>query len=186
MPERLQVTGLRELEAAMRGLVPTMQKRALRTALRAGAGVIRTAARGAAPVKTGALKRNTSLVIGKINPAKGQVSAYVGVETGKVQTPNAEGKVAYKRKGKLRLRSQTRREKRSEDPYYYRFQELGFTAVGRRKALSGAQKRRGVVAVGTKVPGKRFLTNALANNTSAVIEKFRASLAGFIDKYRPK
>lgn len=185
MAERLEIKGLRELEAALKNFTPTLQKRGIRRALGAGAQVIRKAAAAKAPVRTGALKRNVRAVVAKINLRLGKQSAYVGVETGKAPTPNAEGKVEVRRKGKVRLRAMTRREKRGEDPYYYRFQELGFTAVGRRKARSGAAKRRGGSATGTKVPGKRFLTNSLPQNASAAIEKFRATLAAFIDRQKP-
>lgn len=185
MAERLQVKGLRELEAALKNFTPRLQKRGIRQALYAGAQVIRKAAAAKAPVRTGVLKRNVRAVVRKINPRIGMQSAYVGVETGKVPEANAAGKVEFKRKGKIKLRSLTKREKRGEDPYYYRFQELGFTAVGRRKARSGAAKRRGGSATGTKVPGKRFLTNSLPQNASAAIEKFRATLAAFIDRQKP-
>lgn len=182
MAERLQIEGLRELEAAMKGVAPKLQKRGIRQALGSAARVIRDAARVRAPERTGALKRNISAVVGRINSAKGVQNAYVGVETGKVQAPNAAGKVEVRRNGKIRLRAQTKREKRGEDPYYYRFQERGFTAVGRRKARSGAAKRRGGSAVGAKVPGKRFLTKALDGGATAAIERFRATLAAFVEK----
>lgn len=185
MPERLEVKGLREIEAALKGFTPALQKRAIRQALGAGARVVRDAARANAPVRTGVLKRNIQAVVGKINPAKGIQNAYIGEETGKVGPVNAAGKVEFKRRGKLRLRAQTRREKRGEDPYYYRFQEIGFTAVGRRKARSGAAKRRGGSATGTKVPGKRFLTRAFEANVGAITDKFKAAIAAFIEKYKP-
>lgn len=183
MAEQLQIKGLRELEAAMKAFVPKLQKRGIRQALGAGARVIRDAARLKAPERTGTLKRNIQAVVGRINARQGIQSAYVGVETGKVG-PAIAGKVEVKRKGKTRLRAQTKREKRGEDPYYYRFQELGFTAVGRRKARSGASKRRGGQTLGTKVPGIRFLTKALEGSAGAAIEMFRATLAAFVEKQK--
>ena len=185
MPERLEVKGLRELEAALKGFTPALQKRSIRQALGAGGRVVRDAARARAPVRSGVLRRNIQVVVGKINPGKGIQNAYIGIETGKVGQVTAEGKVAFKRRGKARFRAQTRREKRGEDPFYYRFQELGFTAVGRRKARSGASKRRGGETVGRKIPGLRFLTKAFENNVGPVLEKFKASVSVFIEKYKP-
>lgn len=185
MAERIEVKGLRELETALKTFTPKLQKNGIRGALTAAARIVNRAAKAKAPVRTGVLKRNVNFVVRKINPHTGRQNAYVGVEAGPVPIPNAEGKVAFQRRGKARLRNMTKREKRGEDPYYYRFQELGFTAVGRRKARTGAAKRRGVSAVGTKVPGKRFLTNGLNNNVSAAIEKFRSNLAAFIARQKP-
>ena len=187
MPEQVEIKGLRELETAMKGLVPAMQKRAIRQALGAGGRVVRDSARVRAPFRSGVLRKNIHVVVAKINPYKGVQNAYIGVEAGKVPEKKdlVKGKVAFKRRGKTKLRALTKREKRGEDPYYYRFQEVGFTAVGRRKARSGASKRSGGETAGRKIPGLRFLTRAFESNVGAITDKFKATISAFLEKYKP-
>jgi hypothetical protein len=132
---------------------------------------VRDKAKASAPKLTGAIKRNIQQKMGKIRG--NSISAFIGVEAGKVPKPNAEGKVTFKtRRGAVKSRKVSAREKRGEDPFYYKFQELGFTAVGRRKARSGASKRRGSATVGREIAGKFFLRNALENNTDQVLNAF--------------
>ena len=172
MPET-QVIGLGDVKRALEGLPGSLMRGAIRAGLSAAGRVVRDKARAAAPVNTGAIKRNIQYKMGKIRG--NSISAYVGVEAGEVPQPNSEGRVTFKnRRGVIKSRKLSAREKRGEDPYYYRFQEKGFTAVGRRKARSGASKRRGGATQGRKIPGKFFLRNALENNSSAVVDAFVA------------
>lgn len=169
-----KVKGLPELRKALAALPGTIQRRALRAGLSAAGRVVRDKARAAAPVKSGALKRNIQFKMGKIRG--NSISVLIGVEAGPVPVPTPEGRVTFKnRRGVTKSRKLTAREKRGDDPYYYRFQEAGFTAVGRRKARSGASKRRGGATQGTKVPGKWFLRNALENNKKPVEDAFIAA-----------
>lgn len=54
----VQITGLRELDAALKELAWPAARRALRKGMRRGANVIRDEARARAPVDTGHLKRS--------------------------------------------------------------------------------------------------------------------------------
>lgn len=163
--------GLADVKRALSDLPGSLMRGAIRSGLNAAARVVRNSARASAPVSTGAIKRNIQQKMGKIRG--NSISAFVGVEAGKVPKPSAEGRVTFKnRRGKQKSRALSAREKRGEDPYYYKFQETGFTAVGRRKARSGASKRRGGATAGRKIPGKFFLRSALENNESAVVDAF--------------
>ncbi len=167
----IQIKGLPELRKALADLPGTIQRRAIRAGLNAASRIVRDKARAAAPMRTGALKRNIQAKMGKIRG--NSISAFVGVEAGPVPKPNAEGRVTFKnRRGVLKSRKLSAREKRGDDPYYYKFQERGFTAVGRRKARSGASKRRGGETQGKKVPGKWFLRDALEKNHEAAVTAF--------------
>ena len=166
-----QIKGLEELKKALADLPGTIQRRAVRSGLNAASRFVRDKARAAAPVRTGAIKRNIQAKMGKIRG--NSISAFIGVEAGPVPAPGADGRVTFKnRRGATKSRKLTAREKRGDDPYYYKFQEKGFTAVGRRKARSGASKRRGGDTEGTKVPGKWFLRGAMENNTEAAVNAF--------------
>jgi hypothetical protein len=73
-------------------------------------------------------------------------------------------------------------DRRGQDPFYWRFQELGYTAVGSRKSLSGAKKRRGIKASGTWIPPKRFLQRALTAQARVSVERARQVLTQEIAK----
>jgi hypothetical protein len=93
------------------------------------------------------------------------VQYIVGVEHGRVR-PIVEGRVTVKNRwGKLVTRRASKREKRGDDPFYFRFQELGFRAVGTRRG-----------GPGRKIPGRRFLTNALPLAKDRAITKMREVL----------
>lgn len=174
MVQQVEVTGFAELERAMRAFPGKLQRRALDSAVRAGAAVVVKAARAAAPVNTGALKRN--LRSAKRRPRRVSAVYAVGVESGKVPQVAADG-LTVSSKGQKRRRL-TRREKRGDDPYYWKFQELGYTATGRRRL--SRRKRHGdknLAAGGRQIQGKRFLTGALAKNYNQVIETMRVKLS---------
>lgn len=167
-----QILGLADVKKALKDLPGTIQRRAVRAGLTAASRLVRDMAKAAAPEgKTGALKRNIQQKMGKIRG--NSIFAYVGVEAGKVPRSNAEGKVTFKtRRGKVKSRKLSARENRGEDPYYYKFQETGYTAVGRRKARGRLSRKFGGATKGRKIPGKFFLRNALENNTGAVVDAF--------------
>ena len=104
------------------------------------------------------------------NQDRDKVIYIIGVEHGKTREV-INGKVTYKNRwGKVVTRRATKREKRGEDPFYWRFVELGFTAVGTKRDGSGH-----------KVAGKRFLTQALPEASQ---EAIRAMQNAFNDSIR--
>lgn len=186
MPE-IQVQGLAELRRALLTYPKKIQKRALDKAMAAGARVVAAEARKNAPVRSngkwsggqitpaGATRANIVAKRGQRRYAGGSDSYFiVGVRHGKTNT-NPVGRDGRKR-------TVTAYDKRGQDPFYWRFQEFGYTAVGRAKALSGAKKRRRVRPTGRYIPGKFFMTRALSASSGAALEKIRAVLEQEIAK----
>lgn len=183
----IAVKGLAELRQTLLKFPAKIQRRALDKAMAAGARVVVAAAKRNAPVDTGAIKRN---IVAKKGPKRYQAGAdsryIVGVRHGKTNTnaTTAGG----------RTRKVSAYDKRGEDPYYWRFQELGFTAVGRRakRIRVVARDRRGrfrylgnaanTRAKGRKIPGTKFLTRAFESVSAAATEKIRSVLAQEIAK----
>lgn len=166
------VVGLPQLKELMLSLPSKVAVKIVSAGIRAGATSLVKEARAMAPNRTGALRRAISVRRGK-RDRKTRVTYYVGVETGKIPTIDENGRVKIrKRNGVLSSRKATRREKAGEDPFYYRWQELGFTAVGRRKGGSGPF-----------IPGKLFLTKAINENESKTVDvverEMRRRIAAF-------
>jgi len=114
-----QVTGLQELEQALRGLEAKLATKIARRAVARGAGVIRTEARLRARaqglVSSGALVRNIALKR-ETRTARTRTEYHVGVRHGP-QAKNAK-KIQVMRGGKLRTYYQN-------DPFYWWFWEFG-------------------------------------------------------------
>lgn len=187
----IEVRGLRELREAMKAFPDKLRTRLLNRAVAAGARVVAAEVRQRAPVRQtgkrsggvitapGALKRN---VIGKRGSRRYQAGAdaryIVGVRHGK-----ANLRTSRVINGKARKRNVTRYDQAGQNPFYYRFQEKGFTAVGRRPARgrSGRLARR---SAGTKVPGKRFMRDGLIAAAPRALERMKAVLAADIARLR--
>lgn len=163
------VTGLDALKRRMDDLPKKMQRRALGRGVRAAAVLVRNAARADAPVKTGAIRRNVQ--VKKVRYPDG-VKYIIGVEHGKIVAASAGRAVRKAKGGGVKVVKANRRELRREDPFYYRFQELGFTAVGRRRG-----------GAGRKVPGRHFLEQALTRNASRAVEIMRGEISTALDKF---
>ena len=172
MAKTLHVTGFAELEKRFRALPDKFQRKTATRMTRAAATVVRDDARVTTLFKdrTGALRRNITIRKSKKNQDRDKVIYIIGVEHGKTREV-VNGKVTYKNRwGKVVTRRATKREKRGEDPFYWRFVELGFTAVGTKRDGSGH-----------KVAGKRFLTQALPEASQ---EAIRAMQNAFNDSIR--
>ena len=163
----IQISGLAELERELKALPAKLQRRSLNNAMNAGARVVQQEIKNRAPVKTGTLKRNVASRKGK--PRNGlEARVVIGVRTGKVQKRG-------KRKGQF------------VDPYYYKFQELGFTAVGRRKFASRTERqarKRGAGSYGRLIPGRRFMRDGLTAAGPRALEAIRGRLATELARYR--
>ena len=110
MADRFAVKGLRELGLAMQALSADMAGKVARQATAAGAGVVRKAARDAAPVDTGNLK-----------------AAVVMKRLPKRETNLTEEYVVTVRKGKKSdaVKGRAGRGRQGKDAYYARFVEFG-------------------------------------------------------------
>lgn len=160
-----EIRGLPELRRELKALPERLRARALNTALRAGAKVIVAQARANAPARTGALRRN---IVAKRSQRRrrGRLAEryIVGVQHGRARNTVRVAMI----RGKRRALRATAYDRRGEDPWYFRFQELGYTATGR-------SKRKGRTG-GRAIPGRRFLTRAFLSTDQRVVDVVRAVL----------
>lgn len=167
MPD-IQIKGLRQLEDRMRAFPAKLQRRAMKKALAAGARLIVREAKSNAPIASGALKRN---IVAKAGPKRrdiaGSTRYIVGVLHGKTNTRETKNI-----RGAVRKRRVSAYDRRGQDPYYFRFQELGFTAIGRAKRGSA----------GRKIAGRHFLRNALQTKSKEAVEAIRRVLAQEVER----
>lgn len=135
MPEAIEIRGLSEALEALRKLPRTLQGRALRRAMAAGARVVRAdakaEARGSFHSRTGAIVRNITVRRGK-KPSPYPVRYLVGVQHGKPRTQPT----IVNRGGKTRTIRLSAYDRRGEDPFYFRFLELGTRWIRRRDFLA--------------------------------------------------
>lgn len=172
------VQGVQDLKKALRALPANVERKAVRGAIRQGAELLRRTAKTLAPRRSegnrsggivqpaGTLRRNIQKK--KLRTVRGRLTYIIGVETGKTITLKGTGKVAFQSRGKLRTRKATRRERRREDPFYYRFVELGFTHTG-----------------GGRVPARSFLKAALDRDGDRAVKLIDSKLRAFIASYKP-
>lgn len=149
------VRGLREIDKRLKAFPAKIQRAALNKALRAGAQLIVKEAKATAPVDTGATRRN---IIAKVaRDKKGRAARMIiGVRHGRVRTQETKIRV----RGKERIRKLTAYDRRGEDPFYWRFVELGTS----------------------RIAGRHFLTKAFDSQSQVALEKFRSTLAAEIEK----
>jgi HK97 gp10 family phage protein len=154
-----KVTGIPDLRAALLSIPDKLRKRALRNALAAGARVVRDDAKRNAPVmaismrtavrKPGTVKDAIAVRTSKDARRSGDVGVFVNVKPAKA--------------GKRGAKSQF-------DPYFWRWQEFGWTPATGPRGKSGARMRAKVRKSGApaSIPGKRFLSNAAQKLTEAL------------------
>jgi HK97 gp10 family phage protein len=120
------VTGAKELNRILRDLPKNLQKRAINKAASKAAQVIVKQAKSDATVgATGAMKRNIKKEAWRSRYYAKTFA--IGVAHGKVPENVGEGiGVSENSKGKLSIKKLSAREKRGEDPYYFRWVELGW------------------------------------------------------------
>jgi HK97 gp10 family phage protein len=138
------VTGIPDLRAELRGIVPKLRVRALRNALAAGARVVQKAAQGATPVikagalavlkgyrKPGTVRKAISVRTSKMSRAAGDVGVFVNVRPAKgaqfrTQTRQVLG---FKLRNRTLKRASQRGAKSPNDPFYWRFLNFGTNRV---------------------------------------------------------
>lgn len=203
MDVEVKVDGLRELRAQLMAIPDKLRRRALRTALAAGARVVRDQARALAPVlqapvmrkgavirKPGTLRDAISVRTSKIARRAGNVGVFVNVR------PLTKQKVsAFKAAAPAGMKSG---KYNPNDPFYWRWLEFGRQGrpgqperkrVGRLKiggvvVLKGVRRRRALPAVGPIAP-IRFLQRAVARLPDA-LKVFTAKLAPAIERINRK
>lgn len=165
MAEFLRVEGLADVRARLESLPVHLRKKVIYSVLRKAAAPIIKAAKANAPVAKKATKRvipglikNTiRTAISKYRkPAAGEFGIYIKpIVPGKIKSlKRRAGKAVY-----------------FGDPFYYKFQEFGFHAVGRKRIAGGRKRRAATLARGgyTKVPGKAFLGRAFDSGKATAL-----------------
>ncbi len=184
MAETVRVEGLAEVRRALAELPADLAKKTLYSMLRKAAQPIVRAARANAPVAKQATKR--------VIP--GLLKRTLGVRRSRLYR-GASGQygvfiTAIKPPGIKRLQGRARKARvqgpNFGDPFYHKFQEAGFHAVGRTKVRGGARRRsESLAASGVRfVPGKNYLGNAYRTQRAAAVAVFnaefvKASVAAF-------
>ena len=150
------VKGGKEIERALKAIPKQLARRAVNKAAGKAAAVIVRQAKADAPAgDTGALKRNIKREAWR-SRYYAKVFA-IGVAHGKVPENVGDGfGVSKGRSGKLSVTKLNAREKRGDDPFYFRWQELGWTHA----------------KTGQKIPGKKYLTNAVEKKSSEAIKVY--------------
>ena len=159
------VQGAEDVKRALRELPDKLRRRMLRTALAAGARVVRDAAKQAAPAlardtptRTAGLVRDRIKVrTSKRDKRDGDVGVFVNVQ------PAKSGRGA---------RSKT-------DPYYWQWLEFGRSAGMTRRRVAGG--KRVAVRVGAIAP-VRFLSDAGSAMPSTALPKIEASLGRAVQR----
>lgn len=164
----IKITGLAELDRKLKEFAPKVARRMMNRALLAGAKPIVQQAKALAPVGTDrAIQQNIKAKLSRRDKLNGATNRVViGVEHGKQKNAG-----------------RTKRDRYRGDPFYWRFQELGFHAVGRRKAANRAERRArkaDMPTYGRFIPGKKFMQRALDQQAeiavAAVAERLRAEI----------
>lgn len=159
------IQGADDVKRALRELPDKLRRRMLRTALAAGARVVRDAAIGAAPElerstatrTAGLIKSRIKVRTSKRDRKDGNVGVFVNVQ------PAKSGRGA---------RSKT-------DPYYWQWLEFGRSAGMTRRRIAGG--KRVAVRVGHIAP-MRFLGDAGGAMQSSALPKIEASLGRAVQK----
>jgi len=156
--EQIRISGIDDLKLKLAAIPRAMRVKVLRNSLSAGARIIRDYAKRNTPVlrsaetpyrTKGTLKRAIRVRTSKRDRKTGDVGVFVGVK------PLPKGQ---------------RGAKNPQDPYYWRWQEFGWTPATGKRGSSGRLYRRLSVKRGDarKIPGKRFLRDAAAKLTDAL------------------
>ena len=143
-----QVRGIPELREALLSIPVELRKGEMLRALRAGAAVVRGAARAAAPVlqratryrTKGLLRKKISIRTSKMARQRGNIGVFVNVRPAKGAsygwTPGIFGtKLGRKR---VMVAASQRGAKSKDDPFYWRFVEFGWRSRGKGNKMRGA------------------------------------------------
>lgn len=176
MAETLRIDGLEEVRQALINTPVDLRKKVMYRLLRKAAQPMVRAARAGAPVA----KKATGRVI------PGLLAKMLGVRASRIKQPS-RGEfgvfiTATTPPGVKRLKRTARKAGAAGpnfgDPFYHRFQEGGFHAVGRRKVGGGRKSRaERLKASGARfIPGKQYLGRAYESHKQGFVDAFRADV----------
>jgi HK97 gp10 family phage protein len=136
----MRVHGLVELERTMKELGPKLARNALRSAVNAGAQVIKKEAQGLAPIDTGRLAQKAIYVTrSRSDSGPGKETYLVGVRQGR------------------------REQQKDRDAFYWKFVEFGTKFVHARPFLRPAFENKKVEAVARMTEKLKKALERLAN-----------------------
>lgn len=149
--ELVRLTGVEDLKRALRELPWQMRRKVLRGALRSAAKVIQGEARARAPVllqptpyrTRGLVRRTISITNSKLAAKRGDVGVFVTVRRGRA----ALNRGAYS--------TLSRKLVRPNDPFYFKFLELGTKNMKARPFLGPALRASATQAVNAFERGVR-------------------------------
>lgn len=160
MTEVIKMDGLEAVRSALLETPKHLRQKVMLSVLRKAAAPILRAAKANAPV---AAKSTNRVIPGLIKKTLGitrsKLKLAANGEFGVFITARVPGKVK-------RVRGQARKSglkgPNFGDPFYHRFQEAGFHAVGRKRVAGGKNRRAAALkASGARfIPGKKYLGNA--------------------------
>lgn len=181
----VKLGGFDAMNRALLAATKEIRTKAVRSALRKAGNVIKKAAQQAAPVlqvptktrKSGTVRKAITVRFSKFARRAGNEMFFIGVRPlrGSHQ----------KRLGKAGARN-------PNDPFYWRFQEFGYTAVGSKKIAGGKRsrerERKKRVSTGKArwIEGKHFLRDSANNSASLAVDVFMASVVPQIEKLDAK
>jgi hypothetical protein len=176
MAETVRIDGLEDVRRALLETPVELRKKVMYRLLRKAAAPIVRAARASAPVAA----RRTSRVI------PGLLKRTLGVRRSKIKRP-ARGDfgvfiTAITPPGIKRIKGRARKAGVAApnfgDPFYHRFQEGGFHAVGRRRVGGGRRARAArLESSGARfIPGKKYLGGAYESRRRAEVELIQRDL----------
>ncbi len=161
----IPVKGLRKLNEELKTLPKKLQKKAIRKSVSAGAKLFQRQAKLNAPRKTGSLRR---AIASRSNNSRSR--------------PDIIRQSVHVRTGRVRTKSQ---KARSDDPYYWYFQEHGYTATGgKRSGRSSVSARGDGRKSGSKIRGRRFMHRAFESTYGRSLVVFRRTLNSELEVYR--
>jgi hypothetical protein len=189
MAEIIRIEGLADLQLTLQGLPINLRNKVMYRLLRKAAAPILKAAKANAPVAKKATKRVIpGLVRGTLKvstsrywkPARGEFGVYIKpISPSKIKRLQ---RVARKGAG---------RSPYFGDPFYYRFQEAGFHAVGSSRITGSFRRKQGpslrarrnaqyASGMHTYVPGKKFIGKAFESNKQAALNIIKSDLVAEI------
>lgn len=183
MAEFISVEGLDDVRARLESLPVHLRKKVMYSVLRKAAAPIIRAAKSNAPIAKKATRRVIpGLIKNTIRTAISKYKKPASGEFGICIKPFVPGKIKS-------LKRRAGKAVYFGDPFYYKFQEFGFHAVGRKRVAGGQKRRSATLAKGSArfVPGKKFLGRAFDSAKSAALALINKDIVQAItDRFNKK
>ena len=168
MDDFVSIEGLADAKRAIEELTNDMRRKVVRGALREAARPIVRQARANVPVLTGLVRKRIGTFTSKIKRGQlGEIGVFI----------------------KPRISNQARRLKLgNQDPYYYRWVEAGYHAVGTRRVKGGTVRRAQTLSEMRAnnqvrfIHGKMFMGRAFDSKQREALSIFQTAIKKRIDQ----